>query len=117
MQNEEKCIIIINGEKYDFTEFKKKHPGGDIFNCGTDMTTAFMANHGNDLKRLQPFKLKSENDKIDSNSDKEIREFKTTKSTEIVDINETSRKQGSESPNLYSMQDLDKALQEELDEL
>lgn len=53
----ETCIITINGERYDITEFQNLHEGGNIFKCGTDMTTDFQNQHGNDLERINPYKI------------------------------------------------------------
>lgn len=40
-----RCIIIIKGQRYDVTDFRAKHPGGDIFVCGTDITKSFFSQH------------------------------------------------------------------------
>ncbi|MCL5969962.1 MAG: hypothetical protein M1450_00465 [Patescibacteria group bacterium] len=40
-----RCVIVIDGKKYDVTEFRKIHSGGDVFKCGTDMTADFYARH------------------------------------------------------------------------
>lgn len=41
-----RCIISVRGSKFDITDFKKIHSGGDIFQCGTDMTDIFNGRHG-----------------------------------------------------------------------
>lgn len=51
------CIITINGDQYDVTQFQNLHPGGNIFRCGTDMTSDFENQHGNDLDRIKPYKI------------------------------------------------------------
>ena len=40
-----RCIITIKGQRYDVTDFRAQHPGGDIFVCGTDMTQVFFSQH------------------------------------------------------------------------
>lgn len=40
-----KCLVYINGVRYDMTNFKKLHGGGDVFKCGADMTEIFRAQH------------------------------------------------------------------------
>ncbi|TSA45266.1 hypothetical protein D4R52_02805 [bacterium] len=45
----DRCIIIIQGSKYDVTDFRKIHTGGDIFQCGTDMTAVFFFQHNQRL--------------------------------------------------------------------
>lgn len=54
----ERCIITIQGNKYDVTDFRKIHPGGDIFVCGSDMTETFVNQHGMDLKRIEKYRVK-----------------------------------------------------------
>jgi cytochrome b involved in lipid metabolism len=39
------CIITINGTRYDVTSYMNMHSGGNIFQCGTDMTAAFNSQH------------------------------------------------------------------------
>lgn len=55
--NDGKCIITVNSTQYDVTSFKTEHKGGDVFKCGQDMTIAFKNAHGEDLKRLEQFKI------------------------------------------------------------
>lgn len=43
------CIVTIKGQKYDVTDFKNTHSGGDIFVCGTDMTNTFFGQHNQRL--------------------------------------------------------------------
>jgi cytochrome b involved in lipid metabolism len=40
-----RCIIVIQGVKYDVTDFRNIHSGGNIFKCGTDMTNIFFGQH------------------------------------------------------------------------
>lgn len=40
-----RCVIIIDGSKYDVTDFRSIHKGGDIFKCSTDMTQVFYSQH------------------------------------------------------------------------
>ncbi|MFW5702344.1 MAG: hypothetical protein ACOCXP_00045 [Candidatus Dojkabacteria bacterium] len=51
------CIITVNGEKYDVQPLRDQHPGGDIFDCGDDMSETFAEGHGDDFARLIPYKL------------------------------------------------------------
>lgn len=55
---DEQCIITIQEEKYDVTEFKYKHPGGDIFKCGQDMTEIFQKAHKGYLPMIEKLKIK-----------------------------------------------------------
>ena len=51
-----RCIITIDGQKYDVTDFRNQHPGGDIFNCGTDMSAIFHGQHSNStLRKMQRY--------------------------------------------------------------
>ncbi|HTY40190.1 MAG TPA: cytochrome b5 domain-containing protein [Candidatus Paceibacterota bacterium] len=40
-----RCIITIDGTKYNVTDFRYQHPGGNVFVCGTDMSVAFHNRH------------------------------------------------------------------------
>ncbi len=56
--NVEKCVIIVRGEKYDVSDFRNKHKGGNIFKCNEDMTEAFNKQHGDkQFKDLQKYKI------------------------------------------------------------
>ncbi|MBP7842563.1 hypothetical protein KA017_01010 [Candidatus Woesebacteria bacterium] len=39
------CLVKIDGAAYDLEEFRSFHGGGDIFQCGTDMTNVFYSQH------------------------------------------------------------------------
>lgn len=39
------CIVTINGQKYDVTQYRFQHQGGNIFTCGTDMSNVFTGQH------------------------------------------------------------------------
>ena len=53
-----RCIIVIQGVKYDITDFRKMHSGGDIFKCGTDMTNVFFGQHNNStLSAMAKYKI------------------------------------------------------------
>jgi len=53
---DERCIITIDGKKYDVTLFRDVHPGGNVFKCGQDMTQAFSRQHGGSQKVLNTLK-------------------------------------------------------------
>jgi hypothetical protein len=40
-----RCIITVDSQKYDVSSFLNQHSGGDIFQCGTDMTSVFNRRH------------------------------------------------------------------------
>lgn len=53
-----RCIVTIDGQRYDLTQFRSIHSGGDIFQCGTDMTSIFYQQHNQSyLSRLQNYKI------------------------------------------------------------
>lgn len=55
---DERCVITIRGDKYDVTTFRNRHPGGNIFKCGEDMTNAFNKQHGEkQLQQIQKYKV------------------------------------------------------------
>ncbi len=43
---DKRCLIQIDGALYDVTQFRSRHSGGDIFQCGTDMSAIFWGEHG-----------------------------------------------------------------------
>lgn len=58
LSNDEKCVITVRGDKYDVTEFRNRHKGGNIFNCGEDMTETFNKQHGEkQLREMQRYKV------------------------------------------------------------
>ena len=53
-----KCIIYIDGVRYDMTEFRNIHSGGDIFQCGTDMSAIFHGQHpASYLDKIAKYKI------------------------------------------------------------
>lgn len=40
-----KCLIYVDGIRYDATNLRNTHSGGDIFQCGTDMSSIFHGQH------------------------------------------------------------------------
>lgn len=53
-----RCIITISGGQYDVTEFRNIHSGGDVFQCGTDMTAAFLSRHpASFLSKMSQYKV------------------------------------------------------------
>jgi len=52
------CIVTINAQLYDVTSLKKTHSGGDIFKCGTDMSSIFFNQHDQSLLDRQMVKYK-----------------------------------------------------------
>lgn len=55
------CIVTLFGKQYDVSPLQTSHTGGNIFQCGTDMTNTYKAQHGTDLTRMQPYLLTSLN--------------------------------------------------------
>lgn len=49
------CIVTIFGQQYDVTSLQTNHTGGNIFVCGTDMTTTYQSMHGTDVSRMLPY--------------------------------------------------------------
>lgn len=109
-ENIDKCIVTINGKNYDLSEFRKVHPGGDIYRNGEDMTDAYIANHGEDYSRITPYEL-DDNGKF-KQTPKKI-DITTKSATNIIEGSDGLK----EIPKPYTLKDIDKALDEELDEL
>lgn len=57
VQTASKCIVTILGDKYDVTTLQTTHSGGNVFICGTDMTSQYEIEHGSNLRRIQPYKI------------------------------------------------------------
>lgn len=51
------CIVVLFGKKYDITKLVNTHSGGNIFKCGTDMTSAYQDEHGTDISRVYKYTL------------------------------------------------------------
>jgi predicted heme/steroid binding protein len=56
----EECIITVYDEKYDVQPLRDTHTGGDVFECGTDMTATFEGQHGMDLDRIAQYKVEAD---------------------------------------------------------
>lgn len=41
----DRCVITVSGKRYDVTEFRLQHSGGDVFRCGADNTQLFFSQH------------------------------------------------------------------------
>ncbi len=53
-----RCIVTVSGSRYDVTDFRISHSGGDIFQCGTDMTGIFSDRHPSSyLNRMAQYKI------------------------------------------------------------
>ena len=52
------CIVTINAQQYDVTSLKKTHSGGDVFKCGSDMSSIFFNQHDQSLLDRQMVKYK-----------------------------------------------------------
>lgn len=52
----QQCIITVHGTRYNVTEFRSFHSGGDIFTCGADMTGVFDSQHSmGTLRKMSPY--------------------------------------------------------------
>jgi predicted heme/steroid binding protein len=76
------CIVTISGEKYDVSSLKASHSGGDIFNCGSDMTSVYKDEHGSNLSRMNMYLVTDV-----TNIDNTI-ESKVTNSTDGISTSE-----------------------------
>jgi hypothetical protein len=52
------CIITVDGLKYDVQQLRSTHTGGDVFKCGTDMSSVFHGKHGESVKRIEKYLVK-----------------------------------------------------------
>ncbi len=52
------CIITIDGGSYDITNFRNQHSGGNIFSCGSDMSSSFWGKHGqSQFNKMQQYRI------------------------------------------------------------
>lgn len=52
------CIITLDGASYNVTNLQKSHSGGDIFNCGSDMSATFWGKHGQSIfSKMQQYRI------------------------------------------------------------
>lgn len=49
------CIVTLFGKQYDVTTLRTTHSGGNIFNCGTDMSAVYQGRHGTNMSRMQQY--------------------------------------------------------------
>ena len=59
--NNNQCIVTISGTQYDVTRLRTTHSGGDVFKCGTDMTSAYQGKHGTNMSRMQAYLINNVN--------------------------------------------------------
>jgi hypothetical protein len=56
--NPNACLIQVDSVSYDVTSFRNQHSGGDIFQCGTDMSSIFWSQHNSRiLNMMAPYKI------------------------------------------------------------
>lgn len=53
------CIVTIFGKQYDATSLRNTHSGGNIFNCGTDMSSSYQSKHGTNVSLIAPYLITS----------------------------------------------------------
>jgi len=52
------CIVRIDGVSYNVEQLRMTHSGGDIFECGSDMSAIFWREHNNKiLQKMQRYKI------------------------------------------------------------
>ena len=77
------CIIMISGSQYDVTKLRTTHSGGDVFKCGTDMTSVYIGRHGTDMSRMQAYLINSTNSNTSTGVTPTSVQITPTGSTEI----------------------------------
>jgi hypothetical protein len=55
---DQRCIITVFGHEYDVTSLRTTHTGGDIFECGADMSAAYLKKHGSNTRMIQQYLVK-----------------------------------------------------------
>ncbi len=51
------CIITVAGAKYNVYALQKTHSGGNVFTCGSDMTSSFNSQHGFNYRLIARYKI------------------------------------------------------------
>lgn len=52
------CTIAIDGAQYNVSAFRNIHSGGNIFRCGSDMSSDFWGRHGQkQLNQMQKYRI------------------------------------------------------------
>lgn len=49
------CWVVLFSKVYDITTLVTSHPGGNVFDCGTDMTALYESMHGTNVNRMEPY--------------------------------------------------------------
>lgn len=49
------CIVTLFGKQYNITSLLTTHSGGNVFNCGTDMSSIYQSRHGTNVSRMQQY--------------------------------------------------------------
>ncbi|HAO51955.1 TPA: hypothetical protein DCQ85_00630, partial [Candidatus Magasanikbacteria bacterium] len=49
------CVVTLFGSNYDVSPLQTDHSGGNLFICGTDMTTTYQSEHGTNLSRVASY--------------------------------------------------------------
>ena len=53
-----RCIIAVDGIRFDISQYRNLHSGGDIFQCGTDMSIIFHDRHPDSfLNKMSQYKI------------------------------------------------------------
>ncbi len=51
------CVVTLFGNQYDVSPLQTDHSGGNIFTCGTDMTTVYQGRHGTSVTRMAAYAI------------------------------------------------------------
>jgi cytochrome b involved in lipid metabolism len=43
------CVVMVSGKKYDVSQLRNTHSGGNVFVCNTDMTNTFFSKHNQQM--------------------------------------------------------------------
>jgi hypothetical protein len=49
------CIVTIFGKQYDVAPLQTSHSGGNVFTCGTDMSSVYQGMHGTNISKIASF--------------------------------------------------------------
>lgn len=77
--NTNNCIITLSGQQYDVTTLRQTHSGGDVFQCGADMTAVYQKKHGSNLSMMQKYLVTSAGTSITSGQVTQVPQASITK--------------------------------------
>lgn len=100
-----RCLITLFGSQYDVTTLRSTHSGGDIFKCGTDMTTTYTNQHGTNLSRMTKYLVTTSNNSNSNSNSKNTNSAPTatpTKTTSNDSVKKVEKYEDDDDHDIWS---------------